>query len=78
MDEPLPDCRICGEPMVGGPSYGGHDVCGWCDCGNCRYCGVRSMLLRVEIDGGRSLRNWREHMQYHKSTPPRAAAGERE
>ena len=59
-DENAP-CRVCGEP-VGEASMGGTSLCPACDCGVCRYCGVRSALLPDDIDGGRSLREWREHM----------------
>lgn len=58
-------CAICQEPVVEA-SMGGTVICPWCDCGNCRYCGVQSMLFKEEIDGGRSLRKWREHMAWHR------------
>ena len=64
-DEKAP-CIICGEPVVAA-SMGGTVVCPWCDTGRCRYCGVRPFLLKEEFDGGKSLRNWREHMAWHKA-----------
>ncbi len=62
-DETAP-CRICGEPVYEA-SMGGTDVCPWCDVGNCRYCGVRSAIVGEHLDGGSSLRAWREHMKWH-------------
>lgn len=59
-------CRICHEP-VGEASMGGTDVCPACDCGLCRYCRVRMNVVGEHIDGGRSLRQWREHMAWHRS-----------
>jgi len=64
-DENAP-CRVCGERVLEA-SMGGTDVCPSCDCGRCRYCGVQAALVREEIDGGRSLRAWREHMAWHKA-----------
>ena len=72
-DEDAP-CRVCGEP-VGEASMGGTDVCPACDCGVCRYCGVRSALVREELDGGRSLRQWREHMAWHHKNHEERAHG---
>jgi len=63
-DENAP-CIICGEPVISASSAG-TSVCPWCDCGRCRYCGVEPMLFKQEIDGGRSLRDWRDHMKWHK------------
>ena len=63
-DENSP-CIICGEPVIEA-SMGGTAICPWCDCGHCRYCGIDISVLRGEIDGGRSLRNLREHMKWHK------------
>ena len=63
-DEEAP-CRICHQP-VGTASMGGTDVCPACDMGKCRFCGVGSLLLREELDGGRSLREWRQHMIRHR------------
>ena len=39
----LAPCRICGEPVIEA-SMGGTDVCPWCDCGRCRYCGASIFL----------------------------------
>lgn len=66
-DENAP-CIICGEPVVEA-SMGGTAICPSCDCGRCRYCGVGMVVVREEIDGGRSLRGWREHMKWHKQHP---------
>ena len=63
-DETAP-CVVCGEP-VGEASMGGTAICPACDCGQCRYCGVRAALVGEHVDGGRSLRQWREHMAWHK------------
>lgn len=58
-------CIICQEPVTY-PSVGGTAVCPWCDMGICRYCSVRSMLLKEEFDNGKSLREWRNHMKWHE------------
>lgn len=71
-DENAP-CAICGEPVVEA-SMGGTDICPWCDCGYCRYCGVRIAVLKKEIDGGGSLRNLREHMAWHREHPVKVGA----
>jgi len=63
-DENAP-CLICGEPVMEA-SMGGTAICPWCDMGKCRYCGVSIMVFREEIDGGRSLRELRDHMKWHK------------
>lgn len=49
-DEKAP-CIVCGEPVVSA-SMGGIDICPWCDCGRCRYCGIKIMVFREELDGG--------------------------
>lgn len=60
-DENAP-CRLCAQPVLAA-SMGGTDICCWCDLGRCRHCGVScGMLLKAELDGGRSLRRWREHV----------------
>jgi len=64
FDEKAP-CIMCGEPVIE-PSMGGTTLCPWCDCGKCRYCGVKIFAYHEEIDGGRSLKNLREHMDWHK------------
>lgn len=63
-DENAP-CVICGEPVTEA-SMGGTAICPWCDCGHCRYCGLDILVVREEIDGGRSLRKLQEHMTWHK------------
>lgn len=63
FDPNLP-CLICLEP-VHFISQSGSAICPACDMGKCRYCGVSSMIFKEEIDGGRSLRKWREHMVWH-------------
>lgn len=63
-DENAP-CATCHEPVVEA-SMSGTAICPWCDGGQCRYCGVQSSLLKGELDGGRSLRKWREHMVWHR------------
>lgn len=62
-DENAP-CRICNLPVIEA-STSGTDVCSWCDVGRCRYCRVLMAVVKPELDGGRSLTNWREHMQWH-------------
>jgi len=71
-DEKAP-CKICGEP-VGEASMGGTDICPACDCGHCRYCGVQISVVRETIDGGKSLRNLREHMKWHREYPVKGGA----
>jgi hypothetical protein len=71
-DENAP-CIVCQEPVVEA-SMGGTGVCPWCDCGHCRYCGIDMMVMGEHVDGGRSLRMWREHMKWHKDNPVEAAA----
>ena len=66
--DPEASCEVCGEPVISA-SVGGTTICPWCDTGKCRYCGVQSALVKEEIDGGRSLRSWREHMEWHKLHP---------
>lgn len=63
-DENAP-CIICGEPVIEA-SMGGTVICPSCDCGKCRYCGMDILVVTEEIDGGRSLRQLREHMKWHK------------
>ena len=54
-------CRICWQP-VDSASMGGTKVCPSCDCGHCRYCGMEVTLFNEDIDGGDSLRRFREHV----------------
>ncbi len=63
-DENAP-CFICHEPVVSA-STSGTAICPWCDMGHCRYCRVDMFVMKEEIDGGQSLRKWREHMAWHK------------
>lgn len=63
--DPQYPCLICQEPVIF-ISTGGSAICPWCDMGKCRYCGVTSLLLKEELDGGKSLRGWRHHMEWHK------------
>lgn len=72
-DENAP-CMICHEPVVEA-SMGGTAVCPSCDCGRCRYCGVQSLLLKEKIDGGRSLRQWQEHMKWHRTQLEKVSKG---
>lgn len=62
-------CVNCGEPVVTA-SMGGTIVCPWCDMGKCRYCGITIMVLKEEIDGGKSKKNLLEHMKYHREREP--------
>lgn len=62
-------CIICGEPVIGA-SMGGTVICGSCDCGKCRYCGMDIFVLREDIDGGDSKKKVLKHMEWHhKQTP---------
>jgi len=68
MSETL--CIGCGEPVMS-RSTAGDNVCPACDVGRCRYCGVRSpLILKPEIDGGRSVRDWHAHMAWHHAHDP--------
>jgi hypothetical protein len=67
-DENAP-CLICGEPVIGA-SMGGTNICGACDCGRCRYCGVDVFVLKEEIDGGESHKRVLEHMKWHHEHTP--------
>ena len=62
-------CIICGQPVMAA-SVGGTLICPSCDMGRCRYCGVQSLILREELDGGRSLRMWRDHVAWHQREKP--------
>jgi hypothetical protein len=67
-DENVP-CKICGEPILDA-SMGGTDICPGCDCGRCRYCGIQvPALLKEELDGGKGIKHWRDHMKWHKEHP---------
>jgi len=63
-DENAP-CRICGEPVLSA-STSGTDICPWCDMGRCRYCGIPIFPLKAELDGGRSMKEIRRHIEWHK------------
>ena len=63
-DENAP-CICCGEPIIEA-SMGGTVICRWCDMGICRYCGISIMVLKEEIDGGKSKREFLEHIKWHK------------
>ena len=62
-------CECCGEPVISA-SMGGTKLCPWCDMGKCRYCGVNTVVLREEIDGGASKKNLLEHMAWHRAREP--------
>jgi len=66
-DENAP-CQVCEEPVMEA-SVGGTSICPWCDRGICRYCRVDMMVLKEEIDRGRSLKGWRDHMKWHREHP---------
>lgn len=59
-------CLYCGQPVVEA-SMGGTAICPWCDTGYCRVesCTIRMMVFRKELDGGKSLSNWRRHISEH-------------
>jgi len=67
-DDEIP-CIICGEPVVSA-SMGGTVICPWCDTGHCRYCGITTMVIREEIDGGVSKRELLAHMEKHRKEEP--------
>lgn len=56
-------CHLCLQPVVAA-SMGGTDVCPWCDMGKCRACGVDLFAFGEHIDGGSSLRRYREHVAH--------------
>ena|SRR2546426_7474334 len=58
-------CMRCGEPVIGA-SMGGTAICGPCDMGKCRYCGISIMVFKEEVDGGKSKRDILNHMKWHK------------
>lgn len=60
-------CIGCGEPVCDA-SMGGTALCPWCDMGKCRYCGMGMLVLKEEFDGGRSSREWRNHMAWHRAS----------
>ena len=64
-DETAP-CIICGEPVVEA-STGGTVICPWCDCGNCRYCGVQ--LPWSPISKEKTTKKIKKHMAWHKEHP---------
>lgn len=66
--DPDAPCNLCGEPVIEA-SVGGTAICPWCDMGKCRYCGVKSLLVRETLDGGDSLKRWRDHMAWHRAHP---------
>ncbi|MDG6969545.1 MAG: hypothetical protein JRN54_00340 [Nitrososphaerota archaeon] len=57
-------CLICGEPIIGA-SMGGTAICGSCDMGKCRYCGMTIFVMKESVDDGRSKRNLLEHVKWH-------------
>ena len=67
-DEDNP-CIICGEPVIGA-SMGGTAICGACDLGKCRYCGMTVFVYKKEIDGGESKKRLLEHMKWHHENTP--------
>lgn len=62
-------CRVCGEPIIS-PSMNGTEICPWCDIGRCRYCNKSIMVLKEHIDGGRSMKEIRQHMEHHRELQP--------
>ena len=67
-DENAP-CLCCGEPVIGA-SMGGTAICGSCDLGKCRYCGMTIFVLKESIDNGESKRRVLEHMRWHYNNTP--------
>jgi len=72
-DESAP-CEICGEPVTEA-SMAGTTLCPWCDIGVCRYCGIDTALFAEKVDGGSSVRHWRQHMAWHCDNPRDNDAG---
>ena len=66
--DPKAPCLICGEP-VREASMGGTAICPSCDMGHCRYCGITTVVLREELDGGSSKRALLAHMAWHHTKP---------
>jgi hypothetical protein len=62
-------CIICGEPVIGA-SMGGTVICGSCDLGKCRYCGITIFVMKESIDGGRSKKAVLDHMAWHHKNNP--------
>lgn len=58
-------CEICGEP-VKDASMAGTVICAWCDVGRCRYCKAPLLVVRIKLDGGKSMGRWRQHMARHR------------
>ena len=58
-------CVCCGEPVIGA-SMGGTNLCGPCDMGKCRYCGMSTFVMKESVDGGESKRNLLAHMKWHR------------
>lgn len=67
-DEDTP-CIICGEPVIGA-SMGGTVICGACDCGKCRYCGITITVFKESVDGGKSKQGILNHMKWHYKNNP--------
>lgn len=63
-DENAP-CIVCGEPVIAA-SMGGTVICPWCDCGNCRYCGIQ---LPWGFGKQETDHKIKEHMAWHKANP---------
>lgn len=63
-------CIVCGEPVISA-SMGGPAICGWCDCGNCRYgCGIKIFVYKEELDNGESKKAVLNHMAWHREREP--------
>jgi len=74
-DENAP-CQICGQPVLEA-SMGGTAICPWCDMGVCRYCGVSACIVGEHVDGGASLKRWREHVARCKPSSLEIESGEK-
>lgn len=62
-------CIVCGEPVIGA-SMGGTVICGSCDLGKCRYCGMQITVFKKSVDGGESKKGVLKHMQWHHNYTP--------
>lgn len=62
-------CVSCGEPVIGA-SMGGTNLCGPCDMGKCRYCGMSIFVMKESVDGGASKRELLTHMKWHRDHDP--------
>lgn len=61
----LAPCILCDEP-VHNASMGGTIICPSCDLGKCRFCNERMTVWKEKIDGGKSKKQFLEHLRKHR------------